>query len=300
MAGSIWNSNSWHWEEKNYNKWGKSYIENKLSNLKIEKDGFYVYFDTFDISGNASVYIRKGKQINSFEYVIKFNWNFSKMGQDKECVGGNIQILDFSNSNKELKLMTEEEEKMKNVGMENNHQNQPYGVIPNILHNANHTHENEEEQKKDGSIWNINNYHWEEKCLTRWAKEELKNILDNSKIELSNNIFLQFFSSEVEGEASSSIRKKKKILIYDFKINCEWKAYKQNKSSEIEMETKGHVSVSEVISDFSSEDQTKYKFNFIFDNVDAEYSTMNEVIKTEGPTQIEKIIDSFISRMKDK
>ncbi|EUD65704.1 hypothetical protein C922_03952 [Plasmodium inui San Antonio 1] len=363
MAGSVWNRNSWHWEEKNYNKWGESYIKNKLSDLKIEKEGLSVYFDRVDISGNASVSIRKGKQINSFEYVIKFDWVFSKTGEDKEYPGGTAEILDFSNcsvedndyainveligdqekskqaydilrrdgkekikdslkdfpadllkhdsneSNKEQKILAEEEAKLQSAKVQNVHQNQPQGAAANstnnannanIANSANHVKESKEEEKKEGSIWNINNYHWEEKCLTKWAKEELKNMLDSSTVQLSNNIFLQLFSSEVEGEASSSLRKKKKIIIYDLKINCEWKAFKKNRNGQVEMEITGHVTVNDVISDFSSDDESKYTFQFVFDSAHPEGAAMNEVIRTEGPAQIEKIIETFISKMMEK
>ncbi|KJP89730.1 hypothetical protein AK88_00690 [Plasmodium fragile] len=357
MAGSVWNRNSWHWEEKNYNKWGESYIKNKLSDLKIEKEDFSVYIDRVDISGNASVSIRKGKQINSFEYVIKFDWVFCKTGQNDEYPGGTAEILDFSNcsvedndyainieligdkeeskraydilrkdgkekiknalknfpqdllkhdsneSSKEQKILAEEEEKLQKANVQNVHQNQPQGTAANnanIANSANHVKENKEEEKKEGSIWNINNYHWEEKCLTKWAQEELKNMLDSSTVQLSNNIFLQLFSSEVDGEASSSLRKKKKIIIYDLKINCEWKAFKKNKNGQIEMEITGHVIVNDIISDFSSHDESKYTYQFVFDSTHPEGAAMNEIIKTEGPAQIEKIIEAFISKMMEK
>ncbi|ANQ07723.1 Uncharacterized protein PCOAH_00019920 [Plasmodium coatneyi] len=370
MAGSVWNRNSWHWEEKNYNKWGESYIKNKLSDLKIEKEGLSVYFDRVDISGNASVSIRKGKQINSFEYVIKFDWAFSKKGEDKEYAGGTAEILDFSNcsvedndyainveligdkeestraydilrregkekiknalkdfpadllkhdsnecnfcalggrsANKEQKILAEEEEKLQKAKLQNVQQNQPQGAAANSMNSvnnansANHVKESKEEEKKEGSIWNINNYHWEEKCLTKWAQEELKNMLDSSTIQLSNNISLQLFSSEVDGEASSSLRKKKKIIIYDLKINSEWKAFKKNKNGQVEMEVTGHVIVNDVISDFSSHDDSKYTFQFVFDSARPEGAAMNEVIRKEGPAQIEKIIEAFISKMMEK
>ncbi|CRG99865.1 activator of Hsp90 ATPase, putative [Plasmodium relictum] len=346
MAGSVWNRNSWHWEEKNYNKWGESYIKSKLINLKIEEDDLIIYFDNIKVTGSACVSIRKGKQINSFEYIIKFQWLSSNKTDNIEH-RGDIEILDFSNcsvedndyeiniekesdndesrriydilkkegkekikdslknfpedllkhdaseSSKELKIKENEEEKLKNIKVVNSNETKKENLLESMNKGIN-------DEKKEGSVWNINNYHWEERCLTKWAKEELKNILDNCTVELSNNIFLQFFYSEVEGEASSSIRKKKKILIYDLKVNSEWKAYKRKKNNEIEIETKGHVSIGEIISDFSCDDETKYKYNFIFDNNTIEYKDMNDIIKSEASNQINKIIDSFISKMKEK
>lgn len=345
MSGSVWNKNSWHWEEKNYNKWGESYIENKLKQVRIQKDAFIIYLERINIKGSTSVSIRKGKQIASFEYVITFNWIASKEDTKKEWKG-DVEINDFSNcsledndyevvvsknsdekesteaytifkkdgvdmirnllknflsdllkhdtneSNKELKLLEEEDKKLKNLPKQDNEMDDKKKVEALKIESN--------DNKKEGSIWNINNYHWEERCLTKWAQETLKNIFETSEIELSNYIFLKFFDCTVSGEASSSIRKQKKILIYDLKITTEWKAYKKTKNEEIEQEAKGHVSISEILSDFACDDETLYKYNFIFDNKGPEFSMMNDVIGKEGPKEINKIIDTFITQMKEK
>lgn len=44
----------------------------------------------------ACVSIRKGKQINSFEYIIKFEWLYSKKKEGKDYFGGSVEIPDFS------------------------------------------------------------------------------------------------------------------------------------------------------------------------------------------------------------
>lgn len=31
--------------------------------------------------------------------------------------------------------------------------------------------------KGDGSVWNNNSYHWEEKSVTKWAEDKLKSVL---------------------------------------------------------------------------------------------------------------------------
>jgi len=35
-TGSIWNKNSWHWEEKNYNKWSEEWFRQKFSDITLE------------------------------------------------------------------------------------------------------------------------------------------------------------------------------------------------------------------------------------------------------------------------
>jgi len=41
-VGSVWNQGSWHWEEKNYNKWANERLRAALESVKIEDQGFCV------------------------------------------------------------------------------------------------------------------------------------------------------------------------------------------------------------------------------------------------------------------
>ncbi|VWU53199.1 activator of Hsp90 ATPase, putative, partial [Hepatocystis sp. ex Piliocolobus tephrosceles] len=204
--------------------------------------------------------------------------------------------------NKELKKKEEEEEKMQNVKIINNNKITEHNTVDqNIINKMNGNNDNGDENQNKGSVWNVNSYHWEEKCLTNWAKIELKNMFDKTNIELCKNIHLEFFDTQIEGEASSSLRKKKKILVYDLKVNSEWKACKKNKNNEIEIEVKGGIVISEIVSDYSIEDKNKYNYNFVFDNQDTpEYRTTNDVIKSEVPSKIDKLIDDFILKMREK
>jgi activator of HSP90 ATPase len=60
--GSIWNNNSWFYEEKNFTKFAKDYLSEELSKLSVTKNGIRVrYYDVKEISGEASVTIRKQK-----------------------------------------------------------------------------------------------------------------------------------------------------------------------------------------------------------------------------------------------
>lgn len=76
-----------------------------------------------------------------------------------------------------------------------------------------------------GSLWNANNWHWEEKDYSKWAKEELKNIMESIKFssESTTPKFELFFSDlSIKGEASISVRKKQPILAYEFSISGTW------------------------------------------------------------------------------
>jgi activator of HSP90 ATPase len=58
--GSIWNNNNWFYEEKNYSKFAKDYLKEKISELIITKNDTLVrLYEVKTIEGEASVTIRK-------------------------------------------------------------------------------------------------------------------------------------------------------------------------------------------------------------------------------------------------
>ena len=60
-AGSLWNPNSWHWEEKDYTNLAKKLIEDKINSTKAEHSGITLTLVTKGVKGDAQVNIRKGK-----------------------------------------------------------------------------------------------------------------------------------------------------------------------------------------------------------------------------------------------
>lgn len=52
-AGSIWNPNSWHWEEKDYTKIAIKVIEDKINGLKFEKDAIVFINTCKSVKGDA-------------------------------------------------------------------------------------------------------------------------------------------------------------------------------------------------------------------------------------------------------
>lgn len=41
-VGSVWNQGSWHWEEKNYNKWAKEELTNYIQSVRLECKDFVI------------------------------------------------------------------------------------------------------------------------------------------------------------------------------------------------------------------------------------------------------------------
>lgn len=98
-VGSIWNKNSWHWEEKNYTEQAKKYLEENLPKLVVDSENPPVIvrlYEVKSITGNASITIRKQKQIFLFEYTIEMYFD-SKHKEDEEtkCMG-TIKLHEFN------------------------------------------------------------------------------------------------------------------------------------------------------------------------------------------------------------
>lgn len=53
-TGSLWNANSWHWEEKQYTEWATEWLHAKLSGIKLAAPGFMITVPSVEsISGSV-------------------------------------------------------------------------------------------------------------------------------------------------------------------------------------------------------------------------------------------------------
>merc|ERR1712137_478949 len=74
-SGSIWNPNSWHWENKNYTKEATEYIRSKILDHSFKKgDITFILTDIKKLKGEAEICIRKGKQIICYEFEMEVNF----------------------------------------------------------------------------------------------------------------------------------------------------------------------------------------------------------------------------------
>ena len=63
-VGSIWNKNSWHWEERNYTELAKKYLFDHLVNITVESEKERVrakLYEVKSVEGSATITIRKQK-----------------------------------------------------------------------------------------------------------------------------------------------------------------------------------------------------------------------------------------------
>lgn len=74
-TGSVWNTNSYHWEEKSVATWANDTLRSTISNFKhTMNDATLSITEITTLTGEANLSIRKGKKIISFEYNIEMKW----------------------------------------------------------------------------------------------------------------------------------------------------------------------------------------------------------------------------------
>jgi len=77
----------------------------------------------------------------------------------------------------------------------------------------------------EGSSWNANAWHWEEKPATDWAKQRLTSRLESLSIQLlGGGAQAKLTEVKVTGDASVSVRKGKVIVLFSLEISCKWAA----------------------------------------------------------------------------
>ena len=80
-------------------------------------------------------------------------------------------------------------------------------------------------EQNSQSQWNTNDYHWEERDVTDFARQAVSDRLLNERTIWSdaNGNLLEIVNVELSGDAASNVRKGKRILTYALriKVTCE-------------------------------------------------------------------------------
>ena len=74
-----------------------------------------------------------------------------------------------------------------------------------------------------GSVWNTNSYHWEEKSVNTWANDTLRQVISAFTHTMNDATLSIIEITSLNGESSVSIRKGKKLITYDYQITLKWK-----------------------------------------------------------------------------
>ena len=71
-------------------------------------------------------------------------------------------------------------------------------------------------------MWNVNRYHWEEKSVAKWSEDTLKKALSSFTHTFNDAVLKITEIMSLKGESSVSIRKAKKLVLYEYEIKLRW------------------------------------------------------------------------------
>ncbi len=86
--------------------------------------------------------------------------------------------------------------------------------------------------KKDGSVWNVNNWHWENKNFDQEGKELVKSKFQGLSFEKEGILFTVTKINKIEGHTEACVRKNKLLIIFEFEVEADFRAEKGSKESE--------------------------------------------------------------------
>ncbi|XP_058515472.1 activator of 90 kDa heat shock protein ATPase homolog 2-like, partial [Ochotona princeps] len=148
-----------------------------------------------------------------------------------------------------------------------------------------------------GSVWNPSSYHWEEKPMTSWCQETLKDRLSNTGFHiLDNSTTLQLFNITVEGEASNTIRKGRKLVIFDLTIGADWTATARDESGVFLADSRGRLE----INDFTSETAEEYQLMIRGDGKIPAQQRIDTAARKELPSQLQQLLRQFVQDLRSR
>ena len=100
-----------------------------------------------------------------------------------------------------------------------------------------------------GSVWNTNSYHWEEKSVAVWSNDTLRSIISGFTHKMNDSTLSIQEITKMEGEASVSIRKGKKIVSFDYAIDLKWQVVLADSDGNQISKMEGKYEMPEVSSD---------------------------------------------------
>lgn len=100
----MWNTNSYHWEEKSVNKWAEEHLRSVLSGFKHSWNDAHLFVKEIkELKGESSVSIRKGNKIVSYDYAITLIWQVDMNDKDGKSIAscsGTYDLPEVSNEEK--------------------------------------------------------------------------------------------------------------------------------------------------------------------------------------------------------
>lgn len=109
-VGSIWNNNNWFFEEKNFTKFAKEYLTEALCKIVFKKNDIEVkYYEIKELKGEASITIRKQKQIFLFDIEGEIYFEACKISDPNVNCKGKVKFMEVNQDDDEITLEVTQE-----------------------------------------------------------------------------------------------------------------------------------------------------------------------------------------------
>ncbi|KAH7821925.1 putative Activator of Hsp90 ATPase, N-terminal [Monocercomonoides exilis] len=144
------------------------------------------------------------------------------------------------------------------------------------------------------SLWNVGQWHWEERPQTTWSKERIPELLKEVIIPFEDGSITIESVDTVDGDAQINVRKGKRIVTYEMKVKGSWKGTCGTGTGKV---TKtGKFDMPYVCEDV---DDHKFQIDFTADEADDESVRMKEKLKATKE-QIWAKFGQWIKEMEEK
>jgi len=152
----------------------------------------------------------------------------------------------------------------------------------------------------EASKWNVNNWHWENKDWSSWAKDRLTELLTAVSVKVAGGAGTITVSevSKVEGDAYTNIRKGKKMVGFDIKISLSWKGVLRDGDGTDICTAQGTAKVPNLC-----EDEDVYSVGSVTHEVQSGDSHADKLVaafKKEGVEAIQAQLRAFVDELKEK
>ena len=154
-------------------------------------------------------------------------------------------------------------------------------------------------KESDGSVWNPNNYFWEEKNYQKWGDERLKGILKDFKHTIFEGSLTIDEVVDFTGSCGVSIRKGKKICSFDYSAKLKWVCSLVDGKGDEVANVKGEFHLPE-ISNMVWDDEEELEFNVTFTSGDDQRDRLYPILKSEVAQHMRADIEQFMNELKEK
>jgi len=354
--GSLWNANSWHWEEKNCLDLVRTQVNQALVQCMSERlrhinelSGASIIISATAVEGEASFTLRRGKRILCYELSAKFNWEardayggplgakgkaeVAELTQDEEAPQVSVEVFVSFSGGKEGKAAGEwmkrhgskciskalggeclvasvlaAEEARVSTDKDAARRAEERAKAEDALKTTAEQRErlaSEQKQQEEarrvkpvegavqGSVWNANAWHWEEKPMTTWAHAWLQRKLDGLTASMLGGLASVSLSDvKVSGDASLSVRKGRPITLFQLRLECKWVV----KAADAGI---GEAQGTLLVPEFTSEDGDKSAIEVqAATHVKKSSSQLLAGVRRDGLPAVRSVLAEFINELK--